>query len=71
MESQLIVNTRGLKLQLPWVAPGNEQAEKEAQEEKKAKLETMTLDKKRQIDTNAVSSLTIGRGWKDRMILTS
>ena len=32
---------------------GNKEAEREAQEEKKAKLETMTLDKKRQIDSAA------------------
>eukprot|EP00435_Cladocopium_sp_Y103_P041063 s430_g11.t1 len=32
---------------------GNKEAEREAQEEKKAKLETMTLDKKRQIDQAA------------------
>ncbi|CAK9050313.1 unnamed protein product [Durusdinium trenchii] len=32
---------------------GSKEAEREEQEQKKAKLETMTLDKKRQIDSNA------------------
>lgn len=36
------------------------QAEREEQEQKKAKLETMTLDKKRQIDSNAVALAALG-----------